>query len=208
MFKALSIALVSVLVGVGCSQDPATQEKVAAASVAGESGKNGANGDDGTDGRDGRDGTNGVQGVAGEKGEKGDKGEPGVPGQSIKGDKGDTGEPGPMGPMGPAGMPGESIKGDKGDVGPAGPKGDVGLSRDKMYMRRVPAMGTATAMCTGPRDIAINGGCAAQGPLLSSYPSYDVGNGEPDALPAQGGWVCVAQNVNIVVSAFVTCLRQ
>ena len=208
MFKALSIVLVSLFVMVGCGEStPATEKTESGVSAA--QGQSGEDGDRGADGRDGKDGKDAV----GERGEKGEKGEPGTSVVGPKGDKGDPGETvvGPMGPQGDPGVPGVGIAG---PVGPKGDKGEAGgIARAKVYMKSaVSQNGSATVMCIGLNDIALNGGCHVPNGAVKLSASYFHPDVPPTAggtdLLGQGGWMCGAASNTGAITAYVTCLEQ
>lgn len=209
MFKALSIAMVSLFVMVGCGESTPATEKTASgvSAVAGQSGSDGTDGQNGRDGRDGKDGVDAV-------GTKGDKGDTGPAGVSVKGDKGDTGEVGAMGPMGPQGPQGVPGVGVAGAVGPKGDTGAAGgIARANVYMKSaITQTGNATVMCNGLNDIALNGGCHVPNGAVKLSTAYFHPDTPPSSagsdLVGQQGWMCAAASNTGTVTAYVTCIEQ
>ena len=146
----VSMALILVLVAVGCTGPvgeqgaqgiPGPQGDAGEPGVQGEPGVVGPQGTQGPQGYAGQHGAAGLQGAQGDQGiqgipgPKGEAGEPG--GQGPQGDQGLRGEPGQRGPQGATGSRGpegavgrQGLAGERGRTGPQGPAGISGVSVD------------------------------------------------------------------------------
>lgn len=136
------LALVSLLLFIGCGENKHSFSETGPAGPQGEQGIKGDKGDKGNNGAKGETGLRGLKGEKGDTGAMGPKGEKGHTGKSgEKGHKGDTGPKGERGPKGENGLDGK--------VGPKGDKGDKGDTGVLLKIHELPKRGACVSLGDG-----------------------------------------------------------